>query len=173
MEEGVRVTSVLRRLLGLCASAVICSSELVEGGEGSRPKLVVRLRRKARTKGRCGRCRSLAPWFDAGGGSRSWRHLDVGFATSELVAAAPRVSCPVHGPTVAEIPWARHDSWFSRAFEDLVCYDAIASNKLKAASRHDISWRAVNNICVRVATEALGRVDLLESLVAIAIDEVK
>jgi hypothetical protein len=28
-------------------------------------------------------------------------------------------------------------------------------------------------MCIRVATEALGRVDLLEGLVAIAIDEVK
>jgi hypothetical protein len=31
----------------------------------------------------------------------------------------------------------------------------------------------VNGICVRVATEALGRIDLLDGLVAITIDEVK
>ena len=31
----------------------------------------------------------------------------------------------------------------------------------------------MNNVCLRVATEALGRVDLLAGLVAIAIDEVK
>jgi transposase len=47
------------------------------------------------------------------------------------------------------------------------------SNKLAAARRYGISWRAVNNMCVRVATESLGRVDLLEGLVAVAIDEVK
>jgi transposase len=54
-----------------------------------------------------------------------------------------------------------------------VVYDAICSNKLAVAKRYAISWRAVNNACVRVATEALGRVDLLSGLVAIAIDEVK
>jgi transposase len=74
---------------------------------------------------------------------------------------------------VAEVPWARHDSWFSRAFEDLVVFDAIASNKLAAARRHGVSWRAVDGMCVRVCEEALGRVDLLGGLVAIAIDEVK
>jgi len=169
----VRVTSVLRKLLGLCASVVIGAWELTETGEGVRPKLVVTLRQRSGRRGRCGRCGMVAPWFDNGGGTRSWRHLDVGLATSELVSDAPRVSCPEHGPTVVEVPWARHGSWFSRAFEDLVVFDAICSNKLAAARRYGISWRAVNHMCVRVATEALGRVDLLSGLVAIAIDEVK
>jgi hypothetical protein len=74
---------------------------------------------------------------------------------------------------VVEVPFARHDSWFSRVFEDLVVYDAISSSKLAAARRYGVSWRAVDHMCVRVATEALDRVDLLEGLVAIAIDEVK
>ena len=167
----MRVTSVLRKLLGLGASVVIRGFELVEAA--GRPKLVVSLRQKAGVRGRCGRCRTVAPWFDNGGGARRWRHVDVGFATSDIVSAAPRVNCPVYAPTVVEISWARHDSWFSRAFEDLVVFDAIVSNKLAAARRYAISWRAVNNACVRVATEALGRVDLLSGLVAVAIDEVK
>jgi transposase len=165
----VRVTSVLRKLLGLCGSVVISGFELIEA---ERAKLVVTLRRRSTTRGRCGRCGVVAPWFDNGGGTRRWRHLDVGFATCELVADAPRVSCPTHGPTVVKVAWARHDSWFSRAFEDLVVFDAICSNKAAAARRYAISWRAVNNMCVRVANEALGRLDLLEGLVAVAIDEV-
>ena len=169
----MRVTSVLRKLLGLCASVVIEAWELVDAGEGCRPTLTVTLRQRAGTRGRCGRCGVVAPWFDNGGGARRWRHVDVGFATSEIVSPAPRVSCPVHGPTVVEVSWARHDSWFSRAFEDLVVFDAISSNKLATARRYAISWRAVNNACVRIATEALGRVDLLGGLVAVAIDEVK
>jgi transposase len=169
----VRVKSVLIALLGLGTSVVICGWKL-HGGHGTgRANLVVFLRRKARGQGRCGRCEVVAPWFDRGGGTRRWRHVDVGFATCEIVAAAPRVNCPEHGPTVAQVSWARHDSWFSRAFEDVVVFDAICSNKLAAARRHGVSWRAVNAMCVRVATEALGRVDLLSGLVAIAIDEVK
>jgi transposase len=62
---------------------------------------------------------------------------------------------------------------FSAAFEDLVVHAAIVGNKQAAADRYGISWRAVNNMCTRVAEEALGRVDLLDGLIAVAIDEVK
>lgn len=72
--------------------------------------------RAQRPRGRCG---TVSPFFDRGWGERRWRHIDVGYATCELVADAPRVSCATHGPSVAEVPWARHDSAFSRAFEDL------------------------------------------------------
>ena len=141
--------------------------------EGDRPLVEVWLRVKARRRGRCGRCGELASFYDQGGGERRWRHIDVGFATCELIADARRVDCPACGPTVAQVPWARHDSAFTRAFEDLVVHDAIVGNKQAAADRYGVSWRAVNNMCVRVATEALGRVDLLDGLVAVAIDEVK
>lgn len=170
----MRATTVVRKLLGLCPAVVVCTWELADGGgDDPRPRLVVTVRIRAGRRGRCGRCGAASPWFDRGDGRRSWRHLDVGVATCELVADAPRVSCCVHGPTVAQVPWARHDSAFTRAFEDLVVHDAVVGNKAAAAMRYAISWRAVNNACVRVATEALGRVDLLEGLVAIAIDEVK
>ena len=89
------------------------------------------------------------------------------------MAVARRVDCRSCGPTVAAVPWARHASAFTRAFEDLVVHDAIIGNKQAAARRYGISWRAVNNMCIRLATEALGRVDLLEGVVAVAIDEVK
>ena len=94
---------------------------------------------KAGRRGRCGRCGTVAPWFDRGDGERRWRHVDVGYATCELVADAPRVACPDHGPTVAEVPWARHDTAFSRAFEDLVVHDAIVGSKQAAADRYAIS----------------------------------
>ena len=109
----MRVKSVLIKLLGLGITVVVTGWNLEEG---ERAKLVVWVRRKAGVRGRCGRCAVAAPWFDNGGGQRRWRHVDVGFATCELVAESPRVNCPEHGPTVAEVPFARHDSWFSRAF---------------------------------------------------------
>ncbi len=170
----MRDKSVLRNLLGLCVcTVVVMGRDLVEGQAGGRDRLEVWVRTKVGARGRCGRCGVVSPWFDNGGGERRWRHVDVCFATCELVAAAPRVRCPEHGVTVAEVPWARHDSWFTRAFEDLVVFDAIVSSKLAAARRYGVSWRAVDHMCVRVATEALGRIDLLEGLVAVAIDEVK
>ena len=38
---------------------------------------------------------------------------------------------------------------------------------------YGLSWRAVNNACIRLAEEALAAEDLLDGLVAVAIDEVK
>ena len=170
----MRIKKVLMVVLGLCRGVVVCGWELEDGGgRGVRGRLVVWGGVLGGRLGRCGRCGAGAPWFDRGGGERRWRHVDVGYATCELMADAPRVSCAEHGVTVAQVPWARHDSAFSRAFEDLVVHDAVVANKQAAADRYGISWRAVNNACVRVATEALGRVDLLEGLVAVAIDEVK
>jgi transposase len=169
----VRVPKLLRSLLALGKSVVFIDWELNEETETTRAELRVWIRHKVRTKGRCGRCGERCAWEDHGGGERTWRHVDVGFATSTLVAPARRVNCPTCGVTVAQVPWARHDSAFTRVFEDLVVYDAIASSKATAARRYSVSWRAVNNACIRVATEALGRVDLLAGLSAIAIDEVK
>jgi transposase len=166
----VRVTKLLRGLLGL-GHLVVIAGWALDGGE--RPKLTVTVRLRTRRRARCGRCGQAGPLYDRGDGARRWRHVDVGFATCEIEADAPRVNCPAHGPTVAEVPWARHGSRFSRAFEDLVVSDAIASNKLVASRRHEVSWRAVDGMCERVLAEALGRVDLLDGLVAIAIDEVK
>jgi transposase len=166
----VRVKKVLIAVLGLCRETVIRGWAL---HDGERPRLEVWLRTKARRRGRCGRCGELASFYDHGGGERRWRHIDVGFATCELIADARRVDCRGCGPTVAAVPWARHDSAFTRAFEDVVVHDAIVGNKQAAADRYGVSWRAVNNMCVRVATEALDRIDLLDGLIAVAIDEVK
>lgn len=171
----MRVKKLLKTVLGLCESTVVIDAELDE--TGPRPTLFVWVRTKARRRGRCGRCGALAGFYDRGGRperqTRRWRHLDVGYATSELVAIAPRVDCAGCGVTVAGVPWARHGSSFTRAFEDLVCWEAVVASKQTAVRRYGISWRAVNNICVRVATEMLDRVDLLDGLVAVAIDEVK
>ena len=166
----MRVKKILMKMLGLCRETVVVGWELFDG---DRPRVEVRVRVKAGRRGRCGRCGELASFYDQGGGQRRWRHIDVGFATCELIADARRVDCGVHGPTVVQVPWARHDSSFTRAFEDVAVHDAIVGNKQAVADRYQVSWRAVNNMCVRVATEALGRVDLLEGLIAIATCEVK
>lgn len=166
----MRVSKVLKAVCGFSREVVIVSAELIED---DRPILRVRVRAKQRRRGRCGRCGTLASWFDNGDGERSWRHIDAGHATVEITATARRVDCSQCGPTVAQVPWARHNSAFTRSFEDLVVHDAIVGNKQAAADRYGTSWRAVNNMCIRVAQEALERVDLLDGLTAIAIDEVK
>ena len=132
----MRVKMVVRTVLGLCRGVVLGGWELTDrAGSGSRPKLVVQVRVRAGRRGRCGRCHTVAAWYDRGDGESRWRHVDVAFAVCELVADAPRVRCPDHGPTVAEVPWARHDTAFTRAFEGVVVHDAIVGNKQAAADR--------------------------------------
>ena len=155
---------------------VILGTALVPRDGRRRARWDVWVRPRAGTAGACGLCGVRSPWYDRGGRGglqRRWRHVDVGFGTCDLIGDTPRVKCAVHGVTVGAVAWARHGSWFSRAFEDLVVHDAIVGNKNAAARRYGICWEAVNNACIRVAEEALGRVDLLGGLVAVAIDEVK
>ena len=165
---------LLRVICGFGRDVVIMGFEAVGGRRpGDRVTVVVHVRPKVRKYGQCGRCGARSSWLDNGGGSRRWRHLDAGFARIELCAVARRVDCRACGPTVAALPWARHDSRFTRAFEDLVVHDAIVGNKQAAADRYSVSWRAVDNMCTRVYDEAAESGDRLDGLVAIAIDEVK
>lgn len=169
----MRVSKVLKAICGFDREVVIISTEVIKTGRERRGEVEVFVRPKRRKRGRCGRCGESASWLDNGGGARRWRHLDAGMVKVWIVAVARRVDCEACGPTVAAVPWARHDTVFTRAFEDLVVHDAIVGNKNAAADRYDVSWKAVNNMCVRLAGEALDRVDLLDGLTAIAIDEVK
>ena len=67
----------------------------------------VRPRARARAQARCGRCGRRSPAYDRGEGRRRWRALDLGTVQVVLEAAAPRVNCVEHGPTVAALAWAR------------------------------------------------------------------
>ena len=197
--HGVHANKLVRRVAGLGKAVVMIGWCLVDGDgerDGSIPDefmaadggwpglafhrvvpgrahLVIAVRCRPNRKLRCGRCGSIAPGYDQGGGIRVWRHVEIGWATCALVGAATRVSCPEHGVTVAAVPWARHDSPLTRAFDDVLVNMAVKSSKKATADRYGVSWRAGDNAGCRVADEALARVDLFEGLRAIAIDEVK
>lgn len=91
---------------------------------------------------------------------------DAAFARCVLVADALRVACSDCSPTVAEMPWARHDRAYARAFEDLVVSETLASSKPCAADRYAITWRAADNACGRVAEEVLGPVPTFSTVLA-------
>jgi transposase len=81
-----------------------------------------------------------------------------------LEAEAPRVACKRHGVVVAAVPWARHDSTFTRAFEDQVCWLAVNTSKTAVAALMRIAWRSVGWICQRAVAEARSQRDLLAGL---------
>ena len=162
----MRETRVWARLLGL-RQAVVEDVSIGDQGE-----VVVAARANWRDRDRCGLCRRRSPGFDLGEGRRRWRALDLGTTFAYVEAEAPRVSCPRHGVVVCALPWARHKSRFTRAFEDQVCWLAVNTSKSAVAQLMRVAWRSVGQICARVAAEAQREVDLLAGLRRIGIDEI-
>lgn len=162
----MREKRVWARLLGV-EQAVVESVEIDGGGQ-----VVVAVRPHQRERDRCGLCGRRAPGFDLGEGRRRWRALDLGTTIAHLEADAPRVRCPEHGVVVCAVPWARHDSRFTRAFEEQVAWLAVNTSGSAVAELTRISWRSVGRICERVAQEAGREVDLLTGLERIGIDEI-
>jgi transposase len=161
--RGIRVWA---RLLGL-KQAVI--EDVWIGSEG---EVVVAARPGWRERDRCGVCRRRSPGFDLGEGRRRWRALDLGTTLAFVEADAPRVRCRRHGVVVCAVPWARHSSRFTRAFEDQAAWLAVNTSKTAVAELMRVAWRTVGAICRRVAAEAGREVDLLAGLRRIGIDEI-
>lgn len=130
----------------------------------------VRPRKGARR--RCGRCGQRAPWYDRGEGSRRWRSLDLGTVSVWLEADAPRVNCPVHGPTVIAVPWARHGVGHTRNFDDTVAWLATQCSKTAVTELMRVAWRTVGAVVARVTADIDATVDRLAGLRRIGIDEI-
>lgn len=162
----MRKDRVWTRLLGL-ERAVVESVEIDDEGQ-----VVAAVRPRHGELDRCGVCGRRAPGFDLGEGRRRWRALDLGTTLAHLEADAPRVRCPEHGVVVCGVPWARHGSRFTRAFEEQVAWLAVNTSGSAVAELMRTSWRSVGRICERVAEEAGRGADLLAGLRRIGIDEI-
>jgi len=162
------MAKVWQRLLGV-ERTVIDSVDFDEDDEA----IVASVRaRKDAGKGRCGRCGRRCPGYDRGDGRRRWRTLDLGTIPAYLEAEAPRVNCPEHGPTVVQVPWARHGAGHTRAFDDQVSWLATHCSKSAVTQLMRIAWRSVGSIVTRVVADARAERDPFENLVRIGIDEI-
>jgi transposase len=161
--RGIRVWA---RLLGLRRAVV---EDVRLGNEG---EVIVSVRPVWREQDRCGVCRRRSAGYDLGEGRRRWRALDLGTTLAFVEADAPRVRCRRHGVVVCSVPWARHDSRLTRAFEDQVAWLAVNTSKTAVAELMRIAWRTVGAVIERVAAEAIREVDLLDGLRRIGIDEI-
>ena len=139
---------------------------------GSEGEVIVSARPNWRERDRCGVCRRRSPGYDLGEGRRRWRALDLGTTFAFIEADAPRVTCRRHGVVVVALPWARHDSRFTRSFEDQVAWLAVNTSKTAVAALMRVAWRSVGGIVERVAADAVREVDLLDGLRRIGIDEI-
>jgi transposase len=127
---------------------------------------------RARARARCGRCERRSPVYDRGEGRRRWRALDLGTIQVFLEADAPRVNCAVHGPTVAAVPWARHDAGHTLVFDEQVAWLATQCSKTAITELMRIAWRTVGAIITRVWADVEAVHDRFAGLSRIGIDEI-
>lgn len=163
----MRNARVWQRVLGLARTVI---ETVVFDEEAEAVVVSVRPRKGARRW--CGRCGRRAPWFDRGEGRRRWRALDLGTVPVFLEADAPRVNCPTHGPTVIQVPWARHGVGHTRDFDETVAWLATQCSKTAVVELMRIAWRTVGSIVARVSADIDARVDRLAGLRRIGIDEI-
>jgi len=159
---------VWKRLLGVEHTVI---EHVALGGDRGAETVVVRVRPTRSRQGRCSRCGRRCGRYDAGGGRRRWRGLDLGSTMVELEADAPRVRCPVDGVVVAAVPWARAGSRFTRSFEERCAWLAAHCAGSAVAELMRVAWRSVTAIVERVVADALGSRDLLEGVTRVGIDE--
>jgi transposase len=166
----VRLSSVFQQLLGV-ERTVVERAEFGLDRDGEMALIVHVCPRRGAAR-RCGRCGRRSSWYDQAGHRRRWRSLDAGTTRVWLEAFSPRVACREHGPTVAAVPWARHDVGHTLAFDDQVAWLAVRTSRSAVAELMRVAWRTVGSICKRVAEDARCKVNRLATLRRIGIDEI-
>ncbi len=134
--------------------------------------IVVSARPNAKARGRCGRCGRRSPGYDQGAGRRRWRGLDAGTTKVFIEADAPRVQCRRHGPTVAQVPWARHGVGHTRDFDAMAAWLTVRTSKSATCQLLRVGWRTIGSIITRVNNDIEAVVDRLAGLRRIGIDEI-
>jgi transposase len=163
----VRNATLWRTLLGV-EKTVVEGVELDhEGGV-----LVASVRPTGSMRSRCGQCLRRCPGYDRGEGRRRWRTLDAGTIRVELEADAPRVSCRIHGVSVAAVPWARHGSGHTHHFDAQVAWLATQTSKTAITQLMRVAWRTVGAIITRVWADTEKQFDQFAGLRRIGIDEI-
>lgn len=145
---------------------------VVESVDEEGGAIVVAVRPAFSQRDRCPHCRRRCPGYDQGEGRRRWRALDLATTLCYLEADAPRVECRRHGVVVAAVPWARHDAWFTRSFEDTAAWLTVNTSKTAICHLLRVAWRTVGRICERVSAEAKTGRDPFQGLTELGFDEI-
>jgi len=163
------MTSVMKKLLNVKGIVV---EDIGFEPFGNDETLIVKVRPMARQKSRCGLCGKKSPGYDSGTKARRWRSLDFGTFRVYIEYDLPRVRCRKHGVIAARVPWARHDSWFTRDFEDTVAWLMLHATRSCVSDLMRIAWETTGAIAKRVYDDAkMAAQDPFESLERIGIDE--
>jgi transposase len=148
----VEITSVIVKFVRITQSSLVL---------GVRPRWY---------KSRCPKCQKIRPGYDRKREPTRWVHLSLASIPMILEYTPRRVDCPTCGIHVELVPWARHDSRFTRPFEEKVAYLAQITNKTETSRIMGISWRIVGNIINRVVNDNIDP-NRLDGLTSIGVDE--
>jgi transposase len=158
----VRVTTLFRKLVGV--------SELIVDDVSFEEDAVIAAVRPRWRLPRCGECGKRAPGYDRAR-TRRWRHLNLGRLRLILEYTPRRVRClRCEGVRVERVPWAEHDSGFTRDFEEMVAYLAQVTDKTQVTKLMGIAWDTVGAI-VRRVVDRKRDLDVLDGLRCIGVDE--
>lgn len=135
-------------------------------------KLTVRMRPKKRESDRCPICGRHCPVYDRSSVDRSWRGLDFAGILVYINSCTQRVNCPKHGVLVARVPWAFHDSGFTKSFDLTATWMAEKLSRSGVAEYLRIDWKTVGR-CITRARKYIepDQSKRLDNLVNIGIDE--
>lgn len=158
----MRVTTAFNRMLAIPGATVTSVSFSAEG-------IVVEIRpRRHRLRCPCGW--STSSRYDTD--RRRWRHLNLGSCRLWLEADIRRLKCRRCGRVRTEdVPWARPGARHTRDFEDVVAWLTQRADKTTVATLLRCSWKAVDNIVVRVVGDYIDD-SRLDGLYRIGVDEV-
>jgi len=70
------------------------------------------------------------------------------------------------------VPWARHDAGHTRTFDDTVAWLAVQCSKTAVTDLMRIAWRTVGAVITRVSADIDAKVDRLDGLRRIGVDEI-
>ena len=107
----MHTNSLVKKLLGVDKIAI--ENVYFEGTENDET-FIAKVRPFTRETRRCPLCEKQCPGYDCANTNRRWRSLDFGSMRVYIEACAPRIRCPEHGVIVAKVPWARHDSDYTK-----------------------------------------------------------
>lgn len=112
------------------------------------------------------------PRYDSSKNINTYRGLDLGGLLIEIRCEVPRVTCPNHGVITTSVPWAFHNSRFTKDFDLTVAWMAKTLSKSAISEYMRISWATVGR-CISRAKEYLepNPLNRLNNLRRIGIDE--
>ena len=145
------IKKILKKMLHVNGAAI--DNVYFEEAENGTVKVIVRVHLTKGQRLRDPYTGKKCPKYDNGDGIRRWRTCDFGEFMVYIEAEAPRIQREDGTVVVARVPWARHNSGFTRVFEDTVVWMVKTMSKSSVAELMRISWNTIGPVISRVKNE--------------------